>query len=145
MPFLLFHKYDVLSRYRRSLRKVLCTNAIRGQCYDHYFCDFRQFSAKKLAFPKKSMLLWFLAYIALIWVKNYNVLSQFFGENILKIITLTPETRLIIFHSTLNDLQLVILSNHHTKIQWSATSPYGGWGIFWSVANTRSAFNSTPL
>jgi hypothetical protein len=55
------------------------------------FCDFRQFSAKKLAFfPKTNVMIKILHNLALFWVKNANFFAEFFGENISKIITSVP-------------------------------------------------------
>jgi hypothetical protein len=52
------------------------------------FCDFRQFSAKKLAFfSKTNVMINFFQNLALFWVKNANIFAKFFGANILKIIT----------------------------------------------------------
>jgi hypothetical protein len=52
------------------------------------FCDFWQFSAKKLAFfSKTDVMIKFLHNLALFWVKNANFFAEFFGENVLKIIT----------------------------------------------------------
>jgi hypothetical protein len=49
------------------------------------FCDFRQFSAKKLAFfSKPNVMIKFLHYLALFWVKNANYFAKIFGENIFK-------------------------------------------------------------
>jgi hypothetical protein len=47
------------------------------------FCDFRQFSAKKLAFfSKTSVMIKILHNLALVWVKNANFVTEIFGENI---------------------------------------------------------------
>jgi hypothetical protein len=56
------------------------------------FCDFCQFSAKKLAFILKNQCYdhFFYLNLALFWVKNANFFAKFFGENILKIITSVP-------------------------------------------------------
>jgi hypothetical protein len=55
------------------------------------FCDFRQFSAKKLAFfSKTNVVINFLHYSALFLVKNANVFANCFGENLFKIITSVP-------------------------------------------------------
>jgi hypothetical protein len=55
------------------------------------FCDFRQFSAKKMAFfSKTNVMIKFLNTLALFWVKNVNFFAEFFGENIFKIITSVP-------------------------------------------------------
>jgi hypothetical protein len=52
------------------------------------FCDFCQFLAKKLAFfSKTNVMIKFLHNLALFRVKNGNFFAEFFGENILKIIT----------------------------------------------------------
>jgi hypothetical protein len=54
------------------------------------FCDYRHFSAKKLAFfSKTNVMIIFFLNLALFRVKNANF-SPFFGENILKIITSVP-------------------------------------------------------
>jgi hypothetical protein len=56
------------------------------------FCDFCQFSAKKLAFFSKSnVMIKNLHNLALFWVKNANIFANVFGENILKIITSVPD------------------------------------------------------
>jgi hypothetical protein len=49
------------------------------------FGDFRQFSAKKLAFfSKTNVMIKFLHILALFWVKNANFFTEFIGENIFK-------------------------------------------------------------
>jgi hypothetical protein len=59
-----------------------------GRCYDH---NFLRFSAKKLAFfSKTNAMIKILHNLALFWVKNANFFAEFFGENILKIITSVP-------------------------------------------------------
>jgi hypothetical protein len=65
----------------------------RGRCYDHNFrCDFWRFSAKKLAFfSKTNVMIKILHNLALFWVKNTISFAEFFGENILKIITSVPD------------------------------------------------------
>jgi hypothetical protein len=56
------------------------------------FCDFCQFSAKKLAFfSKTNVMIKFLNNLALFWVKNANFFAEFFSENIFKIMTSVPE------------------------------------------------------
>jgi hypothetical protein len=51
------------------------------------FCDFRQFSAKKLAFfSKTNVMVKIFHNLALFRVKNAKFFAEFFGENILKII-----------------------------------------------------------
>jgi hypothetical protein len=56
------------------------------------FCDFCQFSAKKLSFfSKTNVVINILHNLALFRVKNANFFAEFFGENILKIITSVPE------------------------------------------------------
>jgi hypothetical protein len=56
------------------------------------FCDFRQFSAKKLAFfSKTNVVIKILHNFALFGVKNANFFAEFFGENIFKIITSVPD------------------------------------------------------
>jgi hypothetical protein len=63
----------------------------RDRCFDHNFRDFWQFSAKKLAFlSKTNVMIKILHNLALFWVKNANFFADFFGENILKIITSVP-------------------------------------------------------
>jgi hypothetical protein len=55
------------------------------------FWDFWRFSAKKLAFfSKTNVMIKILHNLALFWVKTANFLLNFFGENILKIITSVP-------------------------------------------------------
>jgi hypothetical protein len=55
------------------------------------FCDFSQFSAKKLAFFSKTNVITKLLYnLPLFKVKNAKFFAEFFGENILKIITSVP-------------------------------------------------------
>jgi hypothetical protein len=52
------------------------------------FCDFSQFSAKKLAFFLiTNVAINFFQNLALFRVKNANFIAKFFGENIFKIIT----------------------------------------------------------
>jgi hypothetical protein len=55
------------------------------------FCDFSQFSAKKMAFfINTNVRINFFQNLALFRVKNANFFSKFFGENIYKIITSVP-------------------------------------------------------
>jgi hypothetical protein len=55
------------------------------------FCDFSQFSAKKLAFfTKTNVMINFFQNLALFWDKNAIFFAEFFGENIEKIITSVP-------------------------------------------------------
>jgi hypothetical protein len=55
------------------------------------FCDFCQFSAKKLAFfPKTNVMIKYLHYLALFRVKNAKIFAIFFCQNIFKIITSVP-------------------------------------------------------
>jgi hypothetical protein len=57
------------------------------------FCDFWQFSAKKLAFfSKTNVMIKFLHNLALIWVKNANIFAKYFGENIFKNHNIGPWT-----------------------------------------------------
>jgi hypothetical protein len=73
----------------QNIRIFNCTSG--GRCYDHNFCDFQQFSAKKLAFlSKTNVMIKILHNLPLFWVKNANFFTKFFGENILKIITSVP-------------------------------------------------------
>jgi hypothetical protein len=56
------------------------------------FCDFCYFSAKKLAFfSKTNVMIKILHNLALFGVKNGNFFAIFFGKNILKIITSSPD------------------------------------------------------
>jgi hypothetical protein len=49
------------------------------------FCDFCQFSAKKLALiSKTNVMIKILHNFALFWVKNANFFAEFFGENKIK-------------------------------------------------------------
>jgi hypothetical protein len=49
------------------------------------FCDFRQFSEKKLAFfSKTNVVIKILHNLALFEVKNANFFAEFFGEKIFK-------------------------------------------------------------
>jgi hypothetical protein len=55
------------------------------------FCDFSQFSAKKLAFfLNTNAMINFFQNLALFCVKKANFFATFFVENILKIITSVP-------------------------------------------------------
>jgi hypothetical protein len=55
------------------------------------FCDFQQFSAKKLAFfSKTNVMIKILNNLALFWVKKRQFFAEFFGKNIFKIITSVP-------------------------------------------------------
>jgi hypothetical protein len=55
------------------------------------FCDFRQFSAEKLAFfSKTNVLIKIVHNLTLFWVKNANFFAENIRENILKIITSVP-------------------------------------------------------
>jgi hypothetical protein len=50
------------------------------------FCDFRQFTAKKLAFfSKTNVLIKVLQKLAAVCAKNARLFANFFGENIIKI------------------------------------------------------------
>jgi hypothetical protein len=56
------------------------------------FCDFRQFSAKKWRFSQKPMLWSKLSIIYLCFESETQIFfAEFFGENILKIITSVPD------------------------------------------------------
>jgi hypothetical protein len=58
------------------------------------FCDFCQFSAKKLAFfLNTNVMINFFQNLALFRVKNANYFAEFFGENIFRIITSVPGHR----------------------------------------------------
>jgi hypothetical protein len=60
-------------------------------------CDFCQFSAKKLAFfLKTNAMIKILHNLPLFRVKNANFFAEFFGENILKIITSVPGVEVMI-------------------------------------------------
>jgi hypothetical protein len=49
------------------------------------FCDFCQFSAKKMPFfSKTNVMLNFFQKLAVVLAKNANIFAKFFGENILK-------------------------------------------------------------
>jgi hypothetical protein len=49
------------------------------------FCDFCQFSAKKLAFfSKTNVMTTIFQKLAVAFAKNSNIFANFFGENILK-------------------------------------------------------------
>jgi hypothetical protein len=55
------------------------------------FCDFPQFSAKKLAFfLNTNVMINFFQNLALFLVKNANFFPEIFGKNISKIITSVP-------------------------------------------------------
>jgi hypothetical protein len=54
------------------------------------FCDFRQFSAQKLAFFSRTNVMIIFANISSSLSKKRQFFRQFFGENILKIITSVP-------------------------------------------------------
>jgi hypothetical protein len=54
------------------------------------FCDFRQFSAKKIAFISKTNVVIKFLHLALSQKRLF--FAEFFGENIQKIITSVPET-----------------------------------------------------
>jgi hypothetical protein len=56
------------------------------------FCDFRQFSAKKFAFFSKTNVMVNFLHNLVIFVSSQkrNFFAEFFGENILKIITSVP-------------------------------------------------------
>jgi hypothetical protein len=70
---------------------ITATTAIWGRCYDHNFLRFLPIFAKKLAFfSKTNVMIKFLHNLALFRVKNANFFAEFFGENILKIITSVP-------------------------------------------------------
>jgi hypothetical protein len=60
------------------------------------FCDFCQFSAKKLAFfLKTNVLIKFLQKSSSSLSKNANIFAKFFGDNIFKIITPVPDQVLV--------------------------------------------------
>jgi hypothetical protein len=55
------------------------------------YCNFRQFSAKNWRFSQKTnVTIKILHSLALFRVKNADFFAEFFGENILKIITSVP-------------------------------------------------------
>jgi hypothetical protein len=55
------------------------------------FCDFWQFSAKKLEFfSKTTVMIIFFQNLALFWAQNANFFAEIFGKNILKIISSVP-------------------------------------------------------
>jgi hypothetical protein len=59
------------------------------------FGDFSQFSAKKLAFfLNTSAMITFLSKFAFVSSQKRHFFAKFFGENILKIITLVPDAML---------------------------------------------------
>jgi hypothetical protein len=59
------------------------------------FCDFRQFSAKKLAFfSKTNVMITIFAKTSSILNQKRHFFANFFGENILKIITSVPDGRM---------------------------------------------------
>jgi hypothetical protein len=64
---------------------------IWGRCYDHNFLRFLTIFGEKVAFfSKTNVMINILHKLALFWVKNANFFAEFFGENILKIITSVP-------------------------------------------------------
>jgi hypothetical protein len=61
---------------------------IWGRCYDHNFCDFCLFLAKKLAFfSKTNVIITIFPKTSSSLAQNANFFAKCFGENILKIIT----------------------------------------------------------
>jgi hypothetical protein len=89
------------------VEKHICTQAscmfsLMLSCFYHLdpgvdvmitiFCDFCQFSAKKLAFfSRTNVMIKILHNLALFWVKNANFFAKIFSENILKILTSVPD------------------------------------------------------
>jgi hypothetical protein len=59
-----------------------------GRCYDHNFQQFLTFFGEKIGVFLKNQC--YDQNLALFWVKNANIFAEFFGENILKIITSVP-------------------------------------------------------
>jgi hypothetical protein len=116
------------------------------------FCDFSQFSAKKLAFfLNTNAMINFFQNLVLFWVKNADFFAKFFGENILKSITSVPGRA-----ETINELQEIQLLRN----QWLPTelkldlAPRNDVGRIWknrkknfrelcSEANKSSPFSST--
>jgi hypothetical protein len=65
------------------------------------FCDFRKFSAEKMAFfSKTNVVITFLHDLALFWVKNANFSPDFFAEVIKKVITSVPAANPTTFEFT---------------------------------------------
>jgi hypothetical protein len=78
----------------KSDQFLLCFVAVRPgvDVMITIFCDFRQFSVKKLAFfSKTNVMINFFQKLALFRVKNAKLFVKFFGENIFKIITSVPD------------------------------------------------------
>jgi hypothetical protein len=65
--------------------------SLESMLWSQFSAIFDNFLAKKLAFlSKTNVMIKFLHNLALFWVKNANFFAEFFGENILKIITSVP-------------------------------------------------------
>jgi hypothetical protein len=63
----------------------------RGRCYDHNFLRFFPIFGEKIGiFSKTNVMITILHNLALFGVKN-AIFTEFFGENILKIITSVPD------------------------------------------------------
>jgi hypothetical protein len=81
-----FCKMQVLNLRQRKVRKGL-----GSMLWSQFSAIFAYFRRKKLAlFSKTNVMIKFLHYLDLFWVKNANSFAEFFGENILKIITSVP-------------------------------------------------------
>jgi hypothetical protein len=64
-----------------------------GRCYDHNFLQFFPIFGEKIGvFLNTNVMITFMSKFALFPIKNDNFFDKFFGENILKIITLVPGT-----------------------------------------------------
>jgi hypothetical protein len=85
------HMYIVIV-IRNRLGYLLCDFFrhlhIWGWFYDHNFLQFLPIFCKKLAFfPKINVMIKFLQKLAVVRAKNAKIFANFFGENILKIIS----------------------------------------------------------
>jgi hypothetical protein len=81
------------------------------------FCDFSQFSAKKMAFfLNANVMINFFQNLALARVKNAKCFAIFFGENILKIITSVPGAGGVAKLSTQEPPDLKIASSSPAKV-----------------------------
>jgi hypothetical protein len=72
-------------RYLKAfVSKLIHKTDSGGRCYDHYFCYFWQFSAKKWRFLKNNILIKFFSQFSLVLSKNRQIFCPNFRRKFLK-------------------------------------------------------------
>jgi hypothetical protein len=78
-----------------------------------FFCDFRQFSVKKLEFfSKTNVMIKFLKKLAVVRGKNANIFADFLSKIFLQIITSVPDCSL---RPVLNFVQWLFFHHSHWR------------------------------